>query len=269
MKEKTNIFETFIRSIYDISSFSVSARRGIKRAVMYVLLLTIILGGIKSIFLGADYYRQISKISSSLEQNDYNIHIENNELSIDASPIIFDDNDKLAVYIDDEKTMADKFEFNDELAYYNTNVLVLKDGIIVENFDDRYIAEYDTFLNGKVIDNGRMKSLIKEAKVIFCAAFFGVNVVSMLLNLLIDYLIIVTIASLISLFMKMIVKYAALWALAIYSSTLPLIIVTALEIVRPDADFEATFIVGTLTYLILIFKNIKIDIIEKFNKKRA
>lgn len=269
MKEKTNIFETFIRSIYDISSFSVSARRGIKRAVMYALLLTIILGGIKSIFLGSDYYRQISKISSSLEQNDYNIHIENNQLSIDKSPIIFDHNDKLTVYINDEKTFDDKSEFKDELADNNTKVLVLKDGIVIESFDDRYISEYSTFLNGKVIDNSKMKSLIKEVKVIFCAAFFGINIISMIINLLIDYLIIVTIASLISLFMKMIVKHTALWALAIYSSTLPLIIVTVLQIVRPDADFEATFIIGTLTYLILIFKNIKIDIIERFNKKRV
>ena len=89
----------------------------------------------------------------------------------------------------------------------------------------------------------------------------------MLINLLVDYLIIVTVASLISLFMKMIVRYGALWSLTIYASTLPLILVTVLEVIRPDVDFEVTFIIGTLTYLIIIFKNIKADIIEKFSRK--
>lgn len=268
MKEKTNIFETFIRSIYDINSFAIFAKRGIKRAVMYILLLLIILCGIKSIFLGADYYNHISKISNVLEKKNYNIYIQNNQLSMDNSPIIFND-DKLTFYMDNEKTINDKIDIKDEFAYDDTSISVLKDGIVLENFDDRYIARYSTFFNGKVIDNIKMKSLIKNLKYIFIVSFFVINLINMFTNILLDYLIIVITASLISLFMKMIMKYEALWALTIYSSTLPLIIVTILQIIRPDVDFEVTFIIGTLTYLFLIFNNIKIEIIERFTKKKV
>lgn len=267
MKEKTNIFNTFVRSIYDVSSFSVSARKGIKRAVMYMLLLTIILGGIKGIILGRNYYKQVSEISYILQQNDYNINIENNELNTDDSPIMFRGINKLTLYIDDEKTITDKLDYMDVAADDYTNLLILKDGIILENIDDKYIAKYSTFLNGKNISNNTLKLFIKKLKVIFPISYIVVNIFNMLINLLVDYLIIVTVASLISLFMKMIVRYGALWSLTIYASTLPLILVTVLEVIRPDVDFEVTFIIGTLTYLIIIFKNIKADIIEKFSRK--
>lgn len=267
MKEKTNIFSTFIRSIYDVSYFSVSAKRGIRRAIIYMLLLIIIFGGIKGIFLGRNYYKQVSRVSYLLQQGENNIYIENNELNAYNSPIIFKDIDNLLLYIDDKKTVTDKLDNINEIAYDN-DLLILRDGIVYKDIDDTYIMKYDTILNGKDISNIMMKSYIKKLNVIFIIIFALYNISSTLINLLIDYLIIVTIASLISIFMKMIVRYRALWALTIYASTLPLIIVTILEIIRPNVDFGATFIIGTLTYLIIIFKNIKADIIERFSKKR-
>ena len=140
MKEKTNIFNTFVKSIYDVSSFSVSTRKGIKRAVMYMLLLTIILGGIKGIILGRNYYKQVSEISYILQQKDYNINIENNELNTNDSPIMFRGINKLTLYIDDEKTITDKLDYMDVAADDYTNLLILRDGIILENIDDKYIA---------------------------------------------------------------------------------------------------------------------------------
>lgn len=267
MKGKTNIFNTFIRSIYDVSSFSVSAKRGFKRAVMYMLLLTIILGGIKGIFLGRNYYKQVSKISYILQKNYYNMYIYNNELNTDNSPIMFKDIDKLSLYIDDKKTVTDKLDNINETAYDNSNLLILKDGIIYKNIDNTYTVKYSTFLNGKSINNIELQSYIKKLNFIFPIIFIISKILIMLVNLLVDYLIIVTIASLIALFMKMVVKYGALWSLVIYASTLPLIIVTILEIIRPDVDFETTFIIGTLTYMIIIFKSIKAEIIARFIKK--
>ena len=56
MKEKVNIFNTFVKSIYDVSSFSISAKRGVKRAVIYMLLLIIILVDITNIFIDHSYF---------------------------------------------------------------------------------------------------------------------------------------------------------------------------------------------------------------------
>jgi len=268
MKEKNNMFNTFFKSIYDVGYFSISARRGIKRAIIYMILLTIMLGGIKGIFLGRTYYKQVSKISYIFQQNDYNIYIENNKLNTDNSPIIFKDIDKLVLYIDDKKSVSDKLDNIKGITPNSTKLLILKDGIVFENIDNTYVAEYSKFLNCKSISGNTIKSYIKNLRVIFPIIFITANILIEFVILLVDYFIIVTIASLISLFMKMIIRYGALWALVIYASTLPLIIVTILEIIRPDVDFEVTFIVGTLTYIIIIFKSIKAEIIERFSKKR-
>lgn len=87
------------------------------------------------------------------------------------------------------------------------------------------------------------------------------------INLLINCLIVAAVASLISIFMRMIVKYMALYSLTIYASTLPLIIQTILETINQEINFDFMFIVGTLTYVILILKYIKDEIISNINSK--
>lgn len=85
------------------------------------------------------------------------------------------------------------------------------------------------------------------------------------LNLLFNCLIVVMIASLFTIFMKMIVKYMALFSLTLYAATLPLIIQTTLEAFNSYINFDTMFIIGTLTYVVLILKYIKYEIIKNFH----
>ena len=85
------------------------------------------------------------------------------------------------------------------------------------------------------------------------------------LNLLFNCLIVVMVALLFTIFMKMVVKYTALYSLTLYAATLPLIIQTILEAVNPDISFDTMFIIGTLTYVVLILKYIKDEIIKNLN----
>ncbi len=87
---------------------------------------------------------------------------------------------------------------------------------------------------------------------------FGVNFI----NLLFDCLIVVSVALLFSILMRMVVKYMALYSLTIYAATLPLIAKTILETVNPNINFDTMFIIGTLTYVVLILKHIKDEIIK-------
>ena len=73
------------------------------------------------------------------------------------------------------------------------------------------------------------------------------------------------VALIFTIFMKMVVKYTALYSVTLYAATLPLIIQTILESVNPDISFDAMFIIGTLTYVILILKYIKDEIIKNSN----
>ena len=85
------------------------------------------------------------------------------------------------------------------------------------------------------------------------------------LNLLFNCAIVVMVALIFTIFMKMLVKYTALYSLTLYAATLPLIIQTILESVNPNISFDVMFIIGTLTYVILILKYIKDEIIKNSN----
>ena len=160
MEHKTNFFKKVMTSIYDIKVFSKYAKEGIFRSISYAMLLTLILVGVKDIFIG---YKT--------------------------------DNIEMIIFI--------------------------------------YTIGMD----------------------------FGM----VFLNLLFNCLIVVMVASLFTIFMKMVVKYTALYSLTLYAATLPLIIQTILEAVNPDISFDTMFIIGTLTYVVLILKYIKDEIIKNLN----
>ena len=90
---------------------------------------------------------------------------------------------------------------------------------------------------------------------------FGID----FLGLLFNCLIVVSVALLFTMLMKMIVKYMALYSLTLYAATLPLIIQTILELANPNINFDTMFIIGTLTYVILILSYIKDEIIKNIN----
>jgi hypothetical protein len=157
MEHKTNFFKKVMTSIYDIKIFSKYAKEGIFRSISYAMLLTLILIGVKDIF----------------------IRCKTNNIEM----IIF-----------------------------------------------MYTIGID-----------------------FGMAF---------INLLFNCLIVVMVASLFTIFMRMVVKYTALYSLTLYAATLPLIIQTILETVNADINFDTMFIIGTLTYVVLILKYIKDEILK-------
>ena len=160
MEHKTNFSKKVITSIYDIKVFSKYAKEGIFKSILYIMLLTLILVGVKDIFIG-----------------------------------------------------------------YKTNNIEVLSFIYIIGID------------------------------------FGMR----FLNLLFNCLIVAMSASLLSILMKMVVKYTALYSVTLYAATLPLIIQTILESVNPDISFDTLFIIGTLTYVILILKYIKDEIIKNVN----
>ena len=109
---------------------------------------------------------------------------------------------------------------------------------------------------GYRVSNLNSNNIISKIIINFGIDFFG---------LLFNCLIVVSVALLFTIFMKMIVKYMALYSLTLYAATLPLIIKTLLETVNPNINFDTMFIIGTLTYVILVLKYIKDELIKNIS----
>ena len=159
MTNKTIFFIKLITSIYDIKVFSKYVKEGILRSISYAILLSLLLGGLKSLFV--------------------------------------------------------------QYKTYNLDAI----------------------------------SLVHQM-----VSYFAI----ILFNLFFNSLIVSIVSMLFTVFLRMVVKYIALYSLTLYAATLPLIIQTILETVNPNISFDTMFIVGTLTYVILILKYIKDEIIRNY-----
>lgn len=118
------------------------------------------------------------------------------------------------------------------------------------------LATAKSIFIGDKINNYELRYFLLTIIINFRMIFF---------NLLFNCLIVVLIASLFTIFMKMVVKYMALYSLTLYAATLPLIIKTILEVINPNINFDTMFIIGTLTYVTLILKYIKDEILKNLN----
>lgn len=158
---------------------------------------------------------------------------------------------------------------------YNTNFFKK---VITSIYDIKVFSKYakEGFLTS-IFYSILISSILATAKSIFIGdkinnyelRYFPLTIIinfrMIFFNLLFNCLIVVLIASLFTIFMKMVVKYMALYSLTLYAATLPLIIKTILEVINPNINFDTMFIIGTLTYVTLILKYIKDEILKNLN----
>ena len=263
MKNKKGFFYKFFTSIYDLNVFSQYAKEGLFRAILYAAVLVFLLGGLKT---GTALYglnKKIIQITTELKGPDYNIDIQDGKLKIDKPVSVFDENGVL-VYINQDISITNIDNIRNKIANSDMYGLFLKDGIIINDGINIYNVSYRSIFK----DNISLESQLDTIRLTIVLLLFVFKIIIIFLNFLIDWLLVSLIAGVIALFMRMMVKYNALYALTIYAATLPLIIETILGIINPNIDFELVFIAGTLTYLILILKYIKADIIENIKQKR-
>ena len=263
MKGKTNFFKIFITSIYDINTFSKYAKEGLIKGIIYILIVCSGLGILKSGVLGFRVIRGISSITEYLQLNENSISIKDGLLVTNSNIMNIDS----YVYLDNQKTIDEDIELKN-IFNSNKNLLILKDGIAFNNYGNIYNLNYSEIFRQSDIDSDMIIKSKNKFSVFIIGGLILINIIEILKSLFINYIIIVTAALLVSMFMRMLVKYKALWLLVIYSSTLPLITITILNILKPNVNFDFTFIGGTLTYVILILKNIKKQIIDNLSKQK-
>ena len=264
MKERTNFFKIFITSIYDLDAFIKYAKEGFLRGIIYILILCIALGALKGGVLGYRIVNEIFYISDYIKDNkNSNILNKHGELEIDFNISNIDNR----VYLDDTLTINNETEL--ENLFNNNDLLVLKDGIAFNNYGDIHILNYNKISKDLYIDEGITGNTKNKIITSVLLRLILMNIIDTVKTLVINYIIVVIAGLLISIFMRMLVKYKALWLIVMYSSTLPLIIVTIFNILKPNIDFNITFIAGCLTYVIIILKYIKSQIIANITKQKS
>ena len=263
MNSKTSFFKIFINSIYDINVFTEYAKEGIMKAIIYILIVCSGIGIVKGGILGYKLNSGISSITRYLQSNGKNISIKNGLLTLDSNITNVDS----YIYLDEDKMINQDIDYKNIFYDGKIDLLILKDGIAFNNYGSIYVLNYNDIFKSEDVNAQTIINAANSLSLVIIGIVIVINIIELIKDLVFNYIIIVTAALLISIFMKMVVKYKALWSLVIYASTLPLIILTILNLLKPNIDFDFTFIGGTLAYVILTLQHIKHEIIQKLSKR--
>ncbi len=221
MKNKS-FFEKFKNSIYNIREFQNYIREGVGRAILYALILSIIVGGIKGITTTFTLNKDINLAIQTLEDDKNKFKIENGTLDLVTSPLKIENGNTL-IYLDESKDISQSEELKNITVHVDSYILILKDGIVTNSevmlgFSQ---AKYSDFLGGMIITNDNIVETLRlSSKFIYVIAPM-VTILETFITLIMDALIIVTMLLLTNFIFKLGLRFSQLFSLAIYAATLP------------------------------------------------
>ncbi|MBN1050474.1 MULTISPECIES: DUF1189 domain-containing protein [Clostridium] len=256
MNKTDNFFKKFINCIYNLKALITYPKYGIWKAILYVLLMSIILGGIRGITIGYKIDRELSNLSTMLQEDKYKFNIVDGVLHTENSPLKIEETSSL-IYIDENKSLNEIDDLRDITVHNDNNILFLKDGVSLEAGMYKQQAHYKELIGDSKLDNGILFGELSYVLKIIVAIVILYTILFTFINTLINCLFVTAFASFSLIIMKVFMKYSILYSLSLYACTLPFIFQIILQSIFPNINLDTMFIVGTLVYVIFILKYIK------------
>ncbi|AOR22238.1 DUF1189 domain-containing protein [Clostridium taeniosporum] len=268
MDNRDNFFKKFINCTYNLKALMTYPKYGIGKAILYVFLITILLGGLRGITIGYRMDKELGNLNSTLQNSEYKFNIEDGILHAENSPLKLEGISSL-IYIDENKSLNEIDDLRDLTVHNDNNILFLKDGVYLQAESYKQQAHYKDLIGDNRLDNNILLGELSYVLKILVAIVILYTILITFINTLINCLFATIFASFALLIMRMFMKYSILYSLTLYTCTLPLIFQVVLQIIFPNIDLDTMFIVGTLVYVIFILKYIKGEMINnKINKDK-
>lgn len=261
--KKMNVAEKFIKSIIDIKSYLVYLKERTGKAVLYVLLLSIIFGGIKGFMVSRGIQKVFDETKAYLSENKDTFKLEDGELTVGDKPILINDTGSL-VFIDtnyvydqyDQKRLAEL-----DLEDYSDSVLIFKDRIIVNNNGQQTIQKFSDL--GVNIYSSDVIRIINAASIIWIL-IVAFSIIGGFIGNLLWALALTLVGTVATFILNVKIKFKGLYRISLYAITLPVIIDTILStanIVIPM--FNLIFLIISFVYVFLALKLIKKEVTEE------
>lgn len=261
MNKKDNIFLRLIRCSYDIKSLQRYIFDGIGRAILYAALLIFILGGVKGIAATYEFNKSTRDIINTLNEDKYEFTIQDGVLSLNTSPLKFDNNG-VFIYFDKDKTLDEADDLKSLTANADTYVLVLKDGICLNPIEGMSSEEKIKYTELSVNSNEKIsnKNIIDMIN-FFKPVIIIMTVVMIIVSSIVSYLILGMIISGLTLLLSAILgiklNFSEAFSLSMYTGTLPNILITLFSIFAPAVTFDVAVIVGTVLLNYVVLRNME------------
>lgn len=267
MESKTGILKRFINSIYNLDEFPKYVTYGVGKAILYALILSLFIGGIKGTVKFINVNSYMDEVCSIIDEDEYRFKISDNHLELENSPVIFENN-KMLFYADENVTMDEINDLRKMTVNEDINFLALKDGLFIKtNGDYDNIGDMNVYYSdmsiGNQITNSDIISLIKSSKPMLGIVIIGSYIFQDFFMYILSAFFIAVLTIIPSKLSGVNYRLANLFSLVIYAYTLPNLLVLILNIIFPDILFDTAGMIGAMVYTYLAIRNIRKQINQK------
>lgn len=270
MNKNKSLFEKFKNSIYNIREIPNYILEGAGRAILYLLVLSLLVGGVQGIIASIRLGKSIDSTIEKLEDDKYKFSIENGTLSMETSPIKIEEGSTL-VYIDDSKTLSETDNLKSITVHSDAYVLILKDGILISSDMvsgagvDMGEIKYSDLNEGVVITNKNIVDTLSFSSKFIYLIVFIYSMFETFLVFIMDAILVTLMSMLMNVLLKLRLKFSQLFSLVIYTSTLPILLVLLLSIAIPNVYFDSVRVLGTFLYTFIVLRNMRSEIDDNMN----
>jgi hypothetical protein len=239
-------------------------KEGIGRAIFYILILSLIVGGAKGIANVVKVNLSANETIEKLKDEKYQFKIKDDVMDIATSPVKIE-NDNTIVYIDKDITLEQAKNLKSMIVNSDVYILILKDGIVSNasstemknSYRDLGLSQMDEEINNQYVIN-----LITNLKNPIYLLIIIMTIIKIFIGYLITTLLIATFSIISSKLLNLNLRLGELFSLVAYIGTLPNILITILGIIMPTVVFSTAGIVGTAVYTGLIINTMKKEMDE-------
>ena len=284
-EKKLSFFKKIKISILDFDGYQNLAAEKISRTVGYIILLMLMFSLIVAGTYVIKFYQTIGQIRNYISNEVSEITYENYELNIipnngeEISRITVNDTVPVKIIINTQTSDETKIqESMEEIRSEENGILILKDRIIIKNEFSTNLMEYSyksisEQYNINKIDKNELISLLSGSQInTLYLMFFGIVTIYMLViylsTMLVDVLLLTILTYIVTRIAGLWLKYSAIYNIATYSLTLPILLNIIYFVVNAFTGFTIEYFQIMYTaiasiYIITSILMIKSDVIKK------
>lgn len=254
--KKMGLVDKFINSIYNPKAYNEFLKQSTGKAILYIFLLSLILGIINSLFFILPMNSAISSVQEEIENSIPYFELKDGNLSIEGDMPIEIIDDGLIVYVDTENPI-DPSIIDD----YDIGYLITSDSIIVKSGNNTQAINFNTLANGGTLTKDEFISLMPLTFKIITIMFIIFYPLGTFLGKLLTAIILALLGIIICKILNKPLRYSECFRLSLYALTVPMLLNTLNYVFTflsgvVVGGFTAIYFVTALVYLFIGIKSI-------------
>ena len=284
-RNRLSFFKKIRISIFDFDGYQDLAAEKISKTIIYIVLLMLIFSIVVSAVYVFQCFELINQAKNYISNNIAEIKYEDYQMTIvpvngdEITEIDVNDLINSKIIINTQTSDEEKIQASiDDIRGQNNGILFLKDRIIIKNELSTNLMEYsykdisEEYNINKIDKQEVINILSGQPMYTFLAAFFIVMIIYMFViyfsSMLIDIFLLAILAYIVTRLAGLRLKYSAIYNIATYSLTLPVLLNIIYVVVNRFTGFtieyfQVMYIAIASIYIITSILMIKSDVIKK------